>query len=285
MEPFGVLLVDKPVGITSFEVIRKIRKITSIRKIGHTGTLDPFASGLLPVCIGKATRISDRLMKKEKEYSVVMKLGVQTATGDTEGDTIATKFVPDISETDLINLIPKIKAIKTQIPPQFSAVKIKGKRAYELARNNQVFTIKPRSVKIIDFQITDFCSPILKYKVCVSKGTYIRTLSETIAELLGTVGTTIELCRTGIGDVLLSEAVKLETLNAENWQNFLIPIPQLLPEIPVINIDNVDYFRNGRFLPVEHQDEDYVMVFSQQNELLGFGKISASELRPKTVLI
>lgn len=285
MKTFGVLLIDKPIGASSFDIIRKLRKITNIRKIGHTGTLDPFASGLLPVCIGKATRLTERLMGKEKEYLVTMKLGVRTETGDTESAEIATQEIPEITETDLEELKIKVEAITSQVPHKFSAVKVNGKRAYELARKKREFNLQPRPIQISEFTIEDFKSPFLQYKIIVSKGTYIRSLSETIAEILGTIGTTTELRRTKIGKLAIEDAAKLQDLNTENWQKNLISIPDLLSEIDTVIIENIEFYKNGRFLPVEHDDTDDVMVLSKQNEFLGFGKIIANKLQPKTVFI
>lgn len=285
MKTFGVLLIDKPIGASSFDIIRKLRKITNIRKIGHTGTLDPFASGLLPVCIGKATRLTERLMGKEKEYLVTMKLGVRTETGDTESAEIATQEIPEITETDLEELKIKVEAITSQVPHKFSAVKVNSKRAYELARKKREFNLQPRPIQISEFTIEDFKSPFLQYKIIVSKGTYIRSLSETIAEILGTIGTTTELRRTKIGKLAIEDAAKLQDLNTENWQKNLISIPDLLSEIDTVIIENIEFYKNGRFLPVEHDDTDDVMVLSKQNEFLGFGKIIANKLQPKTVFI
>ncbi|MCF7793109.1 MAG: tRNA pseudouridine(55) synthase TruB [Candidatus Cloacimonetes bacterium] len=285
MNPFGVLLIDKPVGLSSFDIIRKIRKITDIRKVGHTGTLDPFATGLLPVCIGKATRLTNRMMAKEKEYLVTMKLGVRTATGDTESEEIEELQIPEISDNDLIELKSKVEKIESQIPHKFSAIRIDGKRAYQLARKNEDFTIQARPIQINDFSIESFDLPIMKYRVIVSKGTYIRTLSETIAEMLGTIGTTLELRRTKIGNLKIENAVKIKDLNSENWQQNMISVPDIFPDIESIIIENIEHYKNGRFIDLEHENCDDVMVLSPEQDFLGFAKIHANMLQPKTVFI
>ncbi len=285
MNSFGVLLIDKPIQMTSFEVIKQLRRVTEIRKIGHAGTLDPFASGLLPVCVGKATRIIDRLMNREKEYLVKMKLGVCTQTGDPESEIIKQQNPEEISAAELANLKKQILELKMQVPHKFSAVKINGKRAYELARKNQQFELPARPIKIHSFEIIEYHHPILVYRVVVSKGTYIRSLSETIAEMLGTIGMTLELSRTAIGEMKVSEAVALEELQPENWQEFIIPLEKIFSKFPSVKISEIEHFKNGRKLAVDHEDSNDVAVFSNTGRLVGFGVVKASALQPRQVLI
>jgi len=285
MNKFGVLLIDKPVQITSFEVIKQLRKITNIRKMGHAGTLDPFASGLLPVCVGKATRIIDRLMNSEKEYLVKMKLGVRSSTGDPESEIIKEQKVEEISAAKLAELNDQITKIDMQIPHRFSAVKINGKRAYDLARKNQQFELPARPIKIHSFILIEYHHPILVYKVIVSKGTYIRSLSETIAEKLGTIGMTLELRRTKIGEMKVSDTVKLESLQPENWQQHLIPLEKIFADLPSVKISLPDHFKNGRQLAIDHEDVDDIAVCINSGELIGFAEIKSKFLQPKLVLI
>jgi len=285
MTEFGVIPIIKPVGITSFKVIHILRKITGIKKIGHTGTLDPFATGLLPVCIGKATRIAARLTGKNKEYIVTMQLGIKTDSGDNTGKTISTIDTPTISIEQLAALKKQILSITSQKPPIYSAIKVNGKRAYELARKDLHVDLPERPIRVLEFEILEYKHPEIRYKVFVSKGTYIRSLSETIAEMLGTIGTTIFLDRTKIAGIDFSRPVHLEKLNNENWRNFLIPIPQLLPDIPRIEIEKIDDFKHGRIFAVGIEDTEEILVLDNAENFLGFGKISEGLLHPVKVFV
>ncbi len=287
MKEFGVLLIDKPAGITSFDVVKKIRKITNIRKVGHTGTLDPFASGLLPVCIRKATRIADKLSSKDKEYIVTMKLGIKTDTGDKTGKIIEEKEIQEFKINDFKKIIPDILSISEQIPPDFSAIKIDGKRAYELARKDEEINLKARPIKIMNFEICEYEHPFISYKTLVSKGTYIRVLSETIAEKLGAIATTWELRRTKIGKLIVQNSVKLEELTQENWKNHLHSIPDILPDFPRMNInkEEIESFRNGRYFSIAEKDYVEIMVLDEEKNCLGFAEISNNILKSKMVLI
>ena len=287
MLDFGVLLIDKPAGITSFDVIRRLRKITNIRKIGHTGTLDPFASGLLPVCVGKATKIARFFSDKEKEYLVKIRLGKRTDTGDIEGKIVAEMDIPDLSSDKIESVIPEILALKEQIPPRFSAVKVNGKRAYDLARQNQQFDLKSRPIKLFNFEIKKVELPYISYQTKVSKGTYIRVLSETFAEKLGTIATTIELRRNMIGNLKIEDAVSLEKITAGNWWKFLKPLTEILSDFPKVKLDlnKISDFKNGKFITYKKDDENDVMVIDENQNCLGFADMIEGKLKPKIVMI
>ena len=287
MSDFGVILIDKPPDITSFDVVKKLRKITGIKKIGHTGTLDPFATGLLQICIGKATRVASKLTNEDKTYLATCQFGIQTETGDNTGEIIKQEKPPKISKEDLNNVISEILQITSQIPHKFSAVKVDGKRAYELARQKEEVVLQSRPIKILEFSIENFENNKLTYKAHVSKGTYIRVLSETIAEKLGTIGTTIELRRTKIGELDLENAVKLEDLNRNNWKEHLIPLIQIFSSLIKVHIDpeQMEFFRNGCNIKIPLNDEDEVIVLDNADECVGFGYIKEGSLTPQIVFI
>jgi tRNA pseudouridine55 synthase len=285
MTDFGVIPIIKPVGITSFKVIYLLRKITGIKKIGHTGTLDPFASGLLPICIGKATRIAGKITGKNKEYIVKMQLGIQTNTGDNTGSVTSEAEIPKINP-DQINALKKlVLAITKQKPPKFSAIKVNGKRAYELARKDKPVDLPERPIKILDFEIFEFDKPYIKYRVVVSKGTYIRVLSETIAKMLGTIATTVELERSMIEGLEFAQLVALDKITSENWREHLISIPKFYPDSPKIKIEKIDDFQHGRRIAVEMNDTEEILVLNQVGKFLGFGKVKDKELHPVMVFI
>jgi len=282
----GVLLIDKPVGITSFDVIRKLRKITGIRKMGHTGTLDPFASGLLIICLGKATRLSAKLMITEKTYTAKMKLGIRTDTGDVTGKITSEHEINSVTFEELSGLVPRILSIEQQVPPNYSALKIGGKKAYQLARENKEFTLEPRPVKIQDFHFTKLEFPEIEYNTRVSKGTYIRVLSETIGSLLNTEATTIELRRLQVGGIDISEAVSLNELTPENWKKYLYPMINLFTDYHLMEINELERedYKMGRFIETDQNLEGEIVV-TNKNEMLGFGYIEDGFLRPRTVLV
>ncbi|MBT3168739.1 MAG: tRNA pseudouridine(55) synthase TruB [Candidatus Cloacimonetes bacterium] len=282
MAEIGILLIDKPVGISSFDVIRKLRQITKIRKMGHTGTLDPFASGLLPICVGKATRIADKLSGNEKEYLVKMKFGIKTDSGDITGKIIDSQT--ELKVENPANIVKQILAIEEQTPPIFSAIKIDGKRAYEYARKGENIKLKSRPIKIHNFKIIEFNFPFLTYKTTVSKGTYIRVLSETIADLLDTIATTVELQRTKIGNLNLENGVKLAQLNPQNWQDNLFDITEILTDFPKISIDKIDDFVNGKRTFIEQDNIEEIMVICE-NKFVGFAKIENGYLCPTKVMV
>ena len=287
MSDYGIILIDKSVGITSFDVVRKLRKITGIRKIGHTGTLDPFASGLLPVCIGKATRISSKLSSREKEYLVNIQFGIRTDTGDNTGSIIETKDIPKLTLANIEEIIPQILAIKEQVPHKFSAVKINGKKAYELARADKPVELKPRPIKILSFEILKLEFPYLVYRTKVSKGTYIRSLTETIARKLNTIATTVELRRTGISEIKIETAVKLEEIDPMNWQDHLIPLSHFFKDMQkfVINSETeFNHFQNGRSFEVDTEDVEEIMILNTEGSCLGFASINGNLLKPRIVL-
>jgi tRNA pseudouridine55 synthase len=284
MKANGVFLIDKPKDFTSFQVVKQIRKITRIKKAGHTGTLDPFATGLLPICIGKATRISQYLLADTKMYQVQATFGIQTDTADITG-TIIKKNEKKITQSQFQNIIPEISAINKQIPPQYSAIKINGKKAYDYARANQRVELAERSISIAEFSLLDFQFPSFAYSVKVSKGTYIRTLTEQIAELLGTIATTTKLRRIQVGNLAISESTPLDALTSENWQNYLIPIDKILSQFPVIrlNYEQSSIFLHGNMLPVKNRNKNTVIVKSIEDNILGLGFLEEDMLQPKIV--
>jgi tRNA pseudouridine55 synthase len=221
----GFILINKPTGITSHDVVDKLREITKIKKIGHAGTLDPFATGLLILGIGREfTKKLSIFQKKDKEYIATLKLGAESDTFDKEGKIVEKKIekIPERKEIEevLKNFLGEIE----QIPPSFSAKKIKGKKFYELARKGIKVKPKPQKVKIYEISILEYKFPYLKIKVKCSSGTYIRSLANDIGEKLGCGAYVEELIRTKIGEFSIENAVELSKLTPQNWKIFLFKI-------------------------------------------------------------
>lgn len=281
----GVLYIDKPAGITSFDVVRAMRKILSLRRVGHTGTLDPFATGLLPICFGDATRYADYITFADKTYEATLRLGIKTDTGDITGATIAQQEIPKISQQQLQDAVAFCVTITSQVPPRYSAVKVKGKRAYELARQGVEFTLPPRPVAILNFSITHVALPHITYRATVSKGTYIRTLSETFASQLGSVATTTALRRLAVGSVSVQDAVALDALTPDNWPRKVVPLETALAHLPIVELNDeqsVNYVHGRRFALL-HPDIETCLVL-HRSHMVGLGNIVDGVLHPRKVL-
>lgn len=210
-----VLLINKPLYWTSFDAVRKIRNLTRTKKVGHAGTLDPLASGLLIVCTGRFTKKINEFMAQEKEYTGTITLGATTPTYDLESDPVNPQQVDHLSEEDLHNATKAFTGAIMQVPPIHSAIKKEGKRVYELARRGEDVKLEPRPVTITAFEITNISLPVVSFRVVCSTGTYIRSLANDYGAALGVGGYLSSLCRTRIGDFRLEDALTIEDLERE----------------------------------------------------------------------
>ena len=210
-------------------------------------------------------------------------LGRSTDTADLTGNDIARGIIPD--EIDRTSLEKKVIEIKKQYPPKFSALKVKGVPAYKLARNKKEFSLKQRSIKIHEFNILDYDPPFLTYRTTVSKGTYIRSLTEQIAELLNTVGTTVQLKRTSVGAIRLEDSVNLADLNKTNWPDHLIPLPDIFKDKHrlILGSEECEDFYHGRKITVQNKDDNDLIILDEQGNCLGFGEVMGSQLHPRVV--
>ncbi len=287
------LTIDKPAGISSFEVIRVLRRITGIRKIGHTGTLDPFATGLLICCLGSYTRLASLVEAADKTYLARLKFGSRTSTGDTEGEIVETATLPD-SKCNWQELASKALLLKELPIPAYSAVKVNGSRAYSLARKGETPDLPLRQTQLKSFgflpetmiedgrAVESIC-----YRCTVSKGTYIRSLSEWLASQLGTVGTTIELRREAIADIRVNSSHRLELLSGENWRQCQLDPLIVLSGLPVFEVDaqQAAGIRNGIGLPWPDGLRDGKIAIYYETELLAIGEQKGKTLHPSIVLV
>lgn len=223
----GILNIYKTTGITSFDVVRSIRKLSKIKKVGHTGTLDPLATGVLPICLGKATKIVDYIMDDFKVYDVVLKLGFTSDTYDKEG-TIHKANDVNISEKDIMNAVNSFVGDIDQIPPMYSALKVNGKRLYDLARQGIEIERKSRKITIYDINVTEIKIPYVYFKVKCSKGTYIRSLCNDIGLKLGCGALMWNLERIATGTFTKEHSIKLDDLTEENIKEHLISMDEAL---------------------------------------------------------
>ena len=275
----GVLLLDKPGGMTSNSALQSARRLFSAAKAGHTGTLDPLATGLLPVCFGEATKFSADLLDADKTYEAEVLFGITTDTGDSEGEAIRT-CSPHFVLSDLEVVLGRFRGPITQIPPMYSALKREGKPLYELARQGVEVERQPREVTIHELQLLDFSGNRCRLRVSCSKGTYIRTLAEDIGNALGCGAHLTALRRTRVGSLTIIGAVTLDQLSAiaeDERTAYLQPPDALLQTLPIVrlNEDDACRFSHGNPVSVASTCEGKCRVYCG-DRLLGIGEAERS---------
>lgn len=230
--PEGILIVDKPQGITSHDVVAKMRRVFHMKKVGHAGTLDPMATGVLIILIGKATKASQFLMSMDKEYTGTVKLGVITDSQDADGEVTEERPVPELTEEQVLAEMKTFIGDQYQIPPMFSAKKINGQKLYKLARQGKTVEREPRVIHISRFDVTKFALPEISFIVGTSKGAYVRTIAHDLGERLGCGGHLNELRRTAVGQFRIEKASTIEELESmapSALRKQLIPVIQAVP--------------------------------------------------------
>lgn len=272
----GLINFLKPPGMTSHDVVSFIRRSYGLKKVGHAGTLDPAAAGVLPVALGQATRLLEYMTDSNKTYRVELTFGYQTATGDEEGQLIAHSTVVPNTQAIVPCLQSFVGKIE-QIPPMYSAIKIGGKKLYELARQGITVDMKPRLVTIESIKLLIVKKQSILFDVTCSKGTYIRTLCLDIANRLGTCGTMSFLLRTKVGDFLVENAVTAEEILG-NPDRYLLPVEYAVHSLPrlMINNEQSDHFIHGRSFAMPLIATGIHAVFDEQETLLGIGQVAAS---------
>ena len=232
----GVIVICKEKGFTSHDVVAKLRGILHMKKIGHTGTLDPDAEGVLPVALGKATRLVDMITDKEKTYEAVMRLGVVTDTQDMSGTVLSQTTELSVTEEEICTVVSSFVGDYMQVPPMYSALKVNGKKLYELAREGKTVERKPRPVHFYEIEILDISFPLVRFRVTCSKGTYIRTLCHDIGEKLGCGAAMESLLRTKVGRFTLDDAITLaqteEAVQKGIIESKILGIEEILAEYP-----------------------------------------------------
>lgn len=256
MTAFGFLNIDKPQGMTSHDVVAIVRKGIGIKKVGHAGTLDPMATGVLVICIGHATRLSDYVMHQTKVYSATVHLGITTDTYDAEGETVATQ-AGEVSQADVEAVLPRFRGDIKQIPPMYSAIKQGGKKLYELAREGKMVERPPRDVTISQLDLHDWAFPEFNLTVQCSAGTYIRSLAYDIGEAVRLGGHLSALRRIQSGYFTIENAVSIDDLRTDmhenNWQQHLIRADDPITNIPRLDLsaEAVKIVRDGGFIREE----------------------------------
>lgn len=286
----GILIIDKPAGITSHDVVAKVRRALKTKRVGHTGTLDPLATGVLVVCVEKATKLVNYLTCDEKTYEVEMKFGIKTDTGDITGKIIDEDTNYDIDMNKIKRTLDKFIGKQEQIPPMYSAIKVNGKKLYSYAREGIKIEIEPRSIEIYNIELMNINKEEkqISFRVSCSKGTYIRSLCEDIAEKLGTVGYMKDLKRTKVGDFEIKEAITIEELKEKfEKNNFsdMITIENIFKDMPEIelNENNIKQYLNGVKIVERNQDGIYRIYY--KNEFNGIGIVKDNKLKRDLVIV
>ncbi len=284
----GVLLFDKPLELSSNTALQKVRRLYHAEKAGHTGTLDPLATGLLPVCFGEATKFTIALLDADKRYRATIRLGQRTTTGDAEGEITETRPVA-VNEAQALATMARFMGESQQLPPMHSAIKHLGKPLYEYIRKGETVARELRPVFIRELKLERLAGNELEFSVLCSKGTYVRTLGEDIGEALGCGGHLIALQRTGIGEFKLSEAytlAQLESMDAAQRDACLMPLDRLVQELPSLELDSVQANRlaQGQKLGLSDGHPDGKRRLYAAGRFIGLGDLSGGRLVPVRLL-
>lgn len=289
----GLLLLDKPSGMTSNRALQTVRRLLNARKAGHTGSLDPAATGMLPLCFGEATKVCAYLLNADKSYRVTAKLGIATNTGDADGKETSTAAVPELSADDWDAILQGFSGESTQIPPMFSALKKNGKRLYELARKGETVERDPRPVRINEIRLLEIAGSRLVFRVSCSKGTYIRVLVEDIARVAGTVAHTARLHRESVGDfaaVDMLDMAAVEDLAAQDIEALrakLLPPDVALASMQMVSISAAEAanFSAGQSVEVAAaQATGLTRVYGAGRKFIGVGEVTCNgQLAPRRV--
>jgi tRNA pseudouridine55 synthase len=287
----GVLVVDKPIGLTSHDVVQVIRRGTGIRRAGHTGTLDPRASGVLVILIGPAVRLSEYVSASDKRYQATIRLGSSTDTYDSEGTITSSASVDDITEDYFNEVLQRFVGEIEQVPPPYSAVKVQGRKAYDMAREGEEFELIPRIINVYSLEILEWALPEVVIDVYCSSGTYVRSLANDLGKELGTGAHLVGLRRTKSGRFTLRDAVPLrrlqEAFDAGNWYRFLIPAAEAMADWPMVELDadQVELVRHGHRVPADPEMKGLARGVSQQGDLVALLEVDADtqEWQPRKV--
>ncbi len=278
----GIILLDKPIGITSNGALQQVKRLFQARKAGHTGSLDPLATGLLPLCFGSSTKVSAFLLESDKEYRVTVKLGEKTTTGDAEGEVIASRDARDVTDAAIMDILPRFTGTIQQVPPMHSAIKHQGQPLYKLAHQGIEVERQPREVTVYALRLLGREGDLLDLYVSCSKGTYVRTLAEDIGEALGVGAHVAALRRTAAGPFKAEQMLSVETLQAAAEQGFaaldalLLPMDTALESWPDVCLsEDMAYFlRQGQpvFVP-RAPTSGWVKLRTADRRFLGVGRV------------
>ena len=274
----GLLLIDKPLGLSSNQALSKIKFLFSPKKVGHTGTLDPMATGLLPICLGEATKFSSYLLNADKTYVGLIRLGYKSSTGDKEGEITKQDFDEIPTKSVVKRILKNFIGPIDQLPPMFSALKHKGKPLYLYAREGINIPRPKRKILIHEIELLDYQGDELRLKIKCSKGTYIRTLAEDIGDKLNVGAYLLELNRSGIGSLSIDSAVKIEQIEEIKEQErvkLLLPVDELLSSFQklILNCNDTTAIKDGKIIDQSGKTPGFYRLYEVKDEFIGLGEI------------
>lgn len=287
----GILLLDKPAGYTSNQALQQVKRLYGACKAGHTGSLDPIATGLLPLCFGEATKVSQFMLESDKRYWTRIQLGVETRTYDSEGEVVATRPV-DVSKRDVNRELKKFMGEIEQLPPMYSAVKYGGESLYKLARKGIEIERQPRTVTIHSLQLEAFDGEFIELDMSCTKGTYVRTVAHDLGQNLGCGAHVVGLRRLQVGDFRIEEAVTLEVLEAmspEERDAQLLPVDEALQDLPEVSLTSLatQYLVQGQVVSAQHgHSPGWVRLYEEGERFLGMGEVlDDGRVAPKRLML
>jgi len=286
----GILLLDKPKGLSSNAVLQKMKRLFQARKAGHTGSLDPLATGMLPICFGEATKFSQYLLGSDKTYCVTMQLGVRTTTGDAEGDVIAVRDVSHINAQTIHDVLNTFRGITSQIPPMFSALKFHGKPLYRLARQGITVERQSRFITIHDLSLISFEHHCITFSVRCSKGTYIRTLVDDIGEKLNCGAYVKSLRRVSVGQYTENQMINLpqwENVHFFDFTQYLLPIESMVNHCPEVMVSPsmIFYLKRGQSIMLSQAPGSGFLRLVQANgQFVGLGEVVNGKIAPRRII-
>jgi len=279
----GLLLLNKPSGLTSNQALQRVKRLLNARKAGHTGSLDPSATGMLPLCFGEATKVCAFLLDADKTYRVTARLGVTTDTGDADGSETGTAEVPELTSEQWQGLLDEFLGDSLQVPPMYSALKQGGERLYKLARKGETVERAPRPIRIDEIRLLEIAGNRLVFRVLCSKGTYVRTLVEDVAVKAGTVAHTVHLHRETVAGFESADMLDLSGVeeaakgDLKGFRERLLPPDAALQGMLAVTLDSisVDRFRSGQEVSVGAEGAaGLVRVYAEADEFMGVGELS-----------
>ncbi len=279
----GILLLDKPTGISSNHALQKAKRLFRAKKAGHTGSLDPLASGMLPLCFGEATKFSQYLLSADKSYHVRAKLGQRTTTSDAEGEVVSERAVPNYDIADIEKVLMKFLGETQQVPSMYSALKHNGQPLYKLARQGIEVERPARSITVYDLHVLDYHEEVVEFTLHCTKGTYVRTIVDDFGEMLGCGAHVVGLRRLNVGSFQEAEMVSFEMLEAaydeetpEALDRFLLPVTHATAHFPLVQMEpnTAFYFRQGQAVMVPFPPTDGMVAVTHKNgEFIGVGEV------------
>lgn len=285
----GVLLLDKPLGLTSNAALARVKRLYGARSAGHTGALDPLATGLLPICLGEATKAAGLFLDADKAYAACLRLGVATTTGDAEGEIRATAPVPTLTVAEVAATLQRFLGPQQQIPPMYSALKQGGQTLHRLARAGIEVERAPRSIMVHDLSLLalDPLAGLVEFSVRCSKGTYVRVLGEDLAQALGTLGHLVALRRTAVAGLpaRMYRLEELEALGPDSRRALLLPIREALAHLPqwTLSAGEVARIRQGQRLRIAAGDAEVMLLLDPDGGAVAVGSVAAGRLQPTRV--